>query len=104
MTNFEAILARLYPYKVDDALIVIACTDAGITAQDEYVADNKTAVAKAAIDCIKQLIVLTAESIGGCSLSYETQKLGQRIYTLAKDNGLADIAQEFNPSPQVFFM
>ena len=36
MTNYEAISARLYPYNVDDNLIVVACVDAGLGQEDEY--------------------------------------------------------------------
>lgn len=104
MTNFEAISARLYPYSVDDNVIIVACTDAGLAAENEYAPDNRVSVAKAAIDVLKQLVVLTSEGIGKCSLGYDTKNLGQRIHNLAKDSGLTDIAREFDPEPQIFFM
>lgn len=104
MTNFDAISARLYPYNVDDNVITIACTDADMTAEDEYTSGNRVSVARAAIDILKQLIVLSSESNGGYSLGYDTDMLRKRIHALAKDNGLTDIAAEFDPQPQIYFM
>lgn len=104
MTNFEAISARLYPYNVDDNLIAIACLDAGLGTDDEYDAANKLLVVRAAIDILKQLIVLSSESNGGYSLGYNVEELRRRIHALAKDNSLTDIADEFNAAPTVEFL
>lgn len=103
MRNSEVILARLYPYDVDDNLVAVACMDTGLSADEEYSSSNKVPVAKAAIDVLKQLIVLSSESNGGCSLGYN-EELRRRIHALAKDNGLTDIASEFDPTPQIFFL
>lgn len=96
MTNFEAISARLYPYSVDDNLIRITCTDVGLSSEEEYSFGNKVSVAKATIGILKQLITLTSENIGKCSLGYNPTKIGQQIFNLAKDNNLLDIAEEFD--------
>lgn len=104
MTNFEAISARLYPYNVDDSLIAIACLDATLGIDDEYTAANKALIARAAIDVLKQLIVLSSESNGGYSLGYDTDELRRRIHDIAKDNGLTDIADEFNATPTIEFL
>ena len=104
MAVFDAISARLYPYNVDDNLITIACTDAEMSVKDEYTPCYRISVAKAAIDVLKQLIVLSSEGNGGYSLGYDTDMLRKRICALAKDNGLTDIAAEFDPEPQIFFM
>ena len=53
---------------------------------------------------LKQLIVLTSESNGGYSLGYDVNEMRRRIHALAKDNGFADIAEEFNPRPKVMFL
>lgn len=103
MTNYEAISARLYPYDVDDNLIAVACLDAGLERDSEYTVSARKAVAMAAIDVLRQLVVLTSESNGGYSLGYDVDGLRRRIHALAKDNGLADIAEEFNPQPTVTF-
>jgi len=104
MTNFEAISARLYPYNVDDNLIAVACLDAELKTEDEYANGNKVSVAKASIDVLKQLIVLSSESNGGYSLGYDTDELRRRIHDIAKDNGLTDIADEFNATPTIEFL
>ena len=104
MTNFEAISARLYPYNVDDNLIAVACLDAELKTEDEYATGNKVSVAKASIDVLKQLIVLSSESNGGYSLGYDTDELRRRIHDIAKDNGLTDIADEFNATPKIEFL
>lgn len=104
MTNSDAISARLYPYDVGDDLITVACMDAELPADEEYAPGNKVSVAKAAIDILKQLVVLTSESNGGYSLGYNAEELRRRIHALAKDNGLTDIADEFNPQPTVRFL
>ena len=103
MTNYEAISARLYPYNVDDNLIAVACVDAGLVQDGEYSAEAKKPVSKAAIDVLRQLVVLTSESNGGYSLGYDVDGLRRRIHALAKENGFADIAEEFNPQPTVTF-
>lgn len=104
MTNFDAISARLYPYNVDDNLIAIACLDAELGIDDEYNAANKSHVARAAIDVLKQLIVLSSESNGGYALGYNAEELRNRIYDLAKGNGLTDIADEFDATPTIEFL
>lgn len=77
-------------------LIEKACIDNEMTAAEEYFADMKQGVAKATITILRHLIVLQCESNGGYSLSYDTEALKERIYNLAKDNGLTDIAEEYD--------
>lgn len=105
MTNFDAISARLYPYNVDDNLIAVACMDAGLDAKTEYRSQtDKTSVITATIDILKQLIVLSSESNGGYGLGYDVDMLRERIYTLATDNYLTDIADEFDATPTIEFL
>lgn len=104
MTNYEAISARLYPYNVDDGLIYVSCIDAGISPTNEYCSAARKSVAKASIDVLRQLVVLTSESNGGYSLGYDVNELRRRIHAIAKDNGFADIAEEFNERPTVKFL
>jgi hypothetical protein len=101
MTKFEAISASLYPYDVDPFLKEKACIDEGIDAQADYTATDKVSVAKAAIAILRNLIVLLSESNGGYSLSYDTDGLKERIFKLAKDNGLTDIADEFDTRSKI---
>lgn len=100
MTNFEAISASLYPYDVDPSLKEKACIDEGIDAQANYTVTDKISVAKATIAILRNLIVLASESNGDYSLSY-TDKLKERIFNLARENGLDDIAEEFAVKPTI---
>lgn len=104
MTNYEAISASLYPYNVDDFLIEKVCIDEGMDVQADYTVADKLGVVKATIAVLRQLIVLSSESNGGYSLGYNTDDLKKRIRNLAKENGLADIAEEFNESPTIEFL
>ena len=101
MTNLEAISASLYPYDVDQFLKEKACIDEGIDAQADYTATDKISVAKAAIAIMQNLIVLMNESDGGYSLSYNTDGLKEHIFYLAKENGLTDIAEEFDTRSRI---
>lgn len=101
MTTFEAISASLYPYDVDPFLKEKACIDEGIDVQADYTVANKISVAKATIAILRNLIVLASESNGGYSLSYNTDGLKERIFNLAKDNGLTDIAEEFDTRSKI---
>lgn len=96
MKNFEAISASLYPYDVDPFLKEKACIDEGIDTQADYT----ISVAKATIAILRNLIVLASESNGGYSLSY-TDKLEKRIFHIAKENGLDDIAEEFDTRSKI---
>lgn len=104
MTNYDAISASLYPYNVDDYLIEKVCIDEGMDVSEEYTVADKINVVKATIAVLRQLIVLSSESNGGYSLGYSTDDLKKRIRTLAKENGLTDIAEEFNSSPTIEFL
>lgn len=95
MTNAEAISALLYPYDVDTTLIEKACIDEGISAQGVYDKDAGGSIAKAAIAVLKQLLVLVSESNGGYSLSYNIEGLKERIYSLSKQYGYTEIAEEY---------
>ena len=101
MTNFEAISASLYPYDVDPSLKEKACIDEGIDAQADYKVTDKISVVKDTIAILRNLIVLASESNGGYSLSYNTDGLKERIFNLAKENGLTDIAEEFDTRSRI---
>ena len=77
-----------------------ACIDEGIDTQADYTVTDKISVAKATIAILRNLIVLASESNGGYSLSY-TDKLEKRIFHIAKENGLDDIAEEFDTRSKI---
>lgn len=101
MTNFEAIIGSIYPYAVDEALILKTCIDLGINIDDEYSLELREKVARASISILQNLITLTSESKGGNSLSYNPDKLKERIYNIASTNGLDDIASEFRVGSRI---
>lgn len=94
MTNLEAISADLYPFDVPESLIEKKCIEEGLDVQADYSAYDKLPVAKATIAILRNLIVLKSESNGGISQSYDNVK--ERIFDIAKGNGLDDIATEFD--------
>ena len=104
MTNLDAISAMLYPYDVEPMLVQKHCIDLDVVGEDEYASTNKTEIAKITIAILRNLIVLTSESDSGYSLSYSSEGLKKRIVSIAKENGLTDIAEEFTDAPTVEFL
>ncbi len=104
MQIHDAIIANLYPYDVDENLILKACVDNDILTDDEYHPESKEYVARATIDILSNLISLSSESDSGYSLSYNVDKLKERILFIAKSNGLADIVNEYDSKPKVYIM
>lgn len=104
MLIHDAIIASLYPYDVDENLILKACVDNDILTDDEYHPESKESVARATIDILSNLISLSSESDSGYSLSYNVDKLKERILFIAKSNGLADIVNEYDSKPKVYIM
>ena len=104
MTNFEAISADIYPYDVSAGLIEKACLDNDVEPAKDYDKLQKKNIAMSVISILRKLISLNSESNGGYALSYDTDKLKQRIHSIAKENGLADIAEEFDMRPKVKFL
>lgn len=104
MLIHDAIIANLYPYDVDENMILKACVDNDILTDDEYHPESKEYVARATIDILSNLISLSSESDSGYSLSYNVDKLKERILFIAKSNGLADIVNEYDSKPKVYIM
>lgn len=104
MTNYDAISAMLYPYDVEPMLVQKHCIDNNIIDDDEYDATLKAEIARITITILNNLLVLSSESDSGYSLSYSSEGLKKRIVSIAKENGLTDIAEEFNDRPSVEFL
>lgn len=102
MTNLEAISADLYPFDVPESLIKKKCIEEGLDVQADYSAYDKLPVAKATIAILRNLIVLKSESNGGIGQSYDDVK--ERIFGIAKENGLDDIADEVKTTPTIEFL
>lgn len=104
MTNYEAISAMLYPYDVEPMLVQKHCIDNNIIDIDKYDVTIKAEIARITIAILKNLLVLSSESDSGYSLSYSSEGLKKRIVSIAKENGLTDIAEEFTDAPTVEFL
>lgn len=94
----------LYPYDVEPMLVQKHCIDNNIIDDDEYDATLKSEIARITIAILNNLLVLSSESDSGYSLSYSSEGLKKRIVSIAKENGLTDIAEEFNDRPSVEFL
>lgn len=104
MTTYEAISAMLYPYDVEPMLVQKHCIDFDVVGEDKYDTTQKSVVAQITIAILRNLLVLTSESDSGYSLGYSVNGLKKRIASIAKENGLPDIAEEFTDAPTVEFL
>lgn len=101
MTILEAIIGSIYPYAVDEALILKTCVDLDIIADDEYTIQDKEIVARATIGILLNLISLSSESKGDNSLSYNADNIKERIYNIASFNGFDDIAAQYGVGSRI---
>jgi hypothetical protein len=91
LTIHDALIGELEPYAPSSITIQKAIYDAGLKdmVDDEYVPEeHKRPVAKAAINVLKKMIVLSSDSLGKSSQGYSVEGLEQRIKDLCIENGL----------------
>ena len=90
LTKYNALVGELEPYTPSALTIQKAMADAGIAdSTGEYNASSdKIIIAKAAILCLKKMIVLSSDSLGKASQSYNVEMLQKRIESLCNENGL----------------
>ena len=89
ITKYDALIGELEPYTSSPASLTKSLLDAGVQdPEEEYTAEDKRMVAKAAISVLKRLIVLSSDSLGKSSQGYNVDKLEKRIKLLAKENDL----------------
>ena len=89
ITKYDALIGELEPYTSSPASLTKSLLDAGVQdPEEEYTAEDKSTVAKAAISVLKRLIVLSSDSLGKSSQGYNVDKLEKRIKLLAKENDL----------------
>lgn len=84
-------MAEIEPYTAAQVVCKKALIDAGLMdfANDtEYNPDCKIYVAKAAINILKKMLVLSSDSQGKSSQSYNFEGLKRRIKELCADNGI----------------
>ena len=101
MTTLEAIIGSLYPYAVDEALILKTCVDLDINEADEYETTLREKVARATIHILQNLATLSSENNGGRSASYDVAQLKNRIYCIASFHGLSDVVAEFDTRTRI---
>lgn len=89
ITKYDALIGELEPYTSSPASLTKSLLDAGVQdPEEEYTAEDKRTVAKAAISVLRRLIVLSSDSLGKSSQGYNVDKLEKRIKLLAKENDL----------------
>ena len=89
ITKYDALIGELEPYTSSPASLTKSLLDAGVQdPEEEYTAEDKRTVAKAAISVLKRLIVLSSDSLGKSSQGYNVDKLEKRIKLMAKENDL----------------
>lgn len=94
----------LYPYDVEPMLVQKHCIDFDVVGEEGYDVTQKGVIAQITIAILRNLLVLTSESDSGYSLGYSVDGLKKRIASIAKENGLTDIAEEFTDAPTVEFL
>lgn len=89
LTKYDALLGELEPYTPSSITIKKALADAGVKdLSGEYAPDtDKRNIALAAIKVLKKMIVLSSDSLGKSSQSYNVDKLDKRIQELCTENG-----------------
>lgn len=89
ITILEALMAEIEPYTAAQVVCKKALMDAGCESIDTtYSTDCKKTVAKAAINILKKMLVLSSDSQGKSSQSFNIEGLKKRIKALCADAGL----------------
>jgi len=90
LTKYNALVGELEPYSPSAITIQKALSDVGINDSTEAYDSSKdrAPIAKAAIYVLKKLIVLSSDSLGKSSQSYNVDQLKKRIHDLCNEAGL----------------
>lgn len=90
LTKYDALIGELEPYTPSRLTLTKALMDAKVGDMEaEYDPDtDKKAVAIAAIKVLRQMIVLSSDSLGKSSQGYSVDMLEKRIKALCNENGL----------------
>lgn len=91
ITVLEALLSELEPYTPSQTMCKKALIDAGLmgfAVDTAYTEDCKKTVATAAAKILKKFLVLSSESIGKSSQSYNIEGLKKRIKELCDEAGI----------------
>lgn len=102
MTNFEAISAELGLYAVPDSHICYFARKNELNPDADNTPQDDVNIAKAAISILRRLYVIASENNGGYELTYKDAKeINMMIHAIAKENGLTDIAEEFDTRSRI---
>ncbi len=101
LTKLDALIAELEPYTVSGSSLRKALADAGVQTETENYdpATDRRTIAVAAIHCLRKLTVLSSDSLGKSSQSYNVEQLKNRIKALCRENGLD--ASDFDEVPEI---
>lgn len=91
ITIIEALMAELEPYTAAQVVCKKALVDAGLsdfTNDTPYTPDSKKMVTIAAINVLKKFLVLSSDSVGKSSQSFNIEGLKMRIRELCAEAGL----------------
>lgn len=89
LSLLDALIGELEPYTPSGAALQKSLLDAGFEDVDaDYTVSDKRGIAKAAVNVLKKLIVLSSDSLGKSGQGYNVDKLEKRIKALCQENGL----------------
>lgn len=100
ITLLEALMAEIEPYTAASVVCAKALNDAGCEdVNAPYTTDCKRAVTIAAVKVLKKFVVLSSESVGKTSQTYNVEQLKRRIRELCNEANLN--ADEFLGVPSI---
>lgn len=89
LTKYNALVGELEPYTPSALTIQKALIDEGVTdPSSEYSSADKLTIAKAALGILKKMIVLSSDSLGKSSQSYNVEMLQKRLQDICAENDL----------------
>lgn len=86
MTNLDAIKAKMFPYELPEETLSFLLDEQGLGASGAYNRnENSTALTKAVINALYQLITLVKEKDNGSEVQYNTDAIKDLIKRYSKD-------------------
>lgn len=98
MTILEALLAECDPFTPSRNLAIRALTKQELAYTDTAASDDDTLIATAAVDILSRMLVVTSESEGGFSQSYDKAALRNRIQQLCAQYDIDPSAYTIGPA------
>ncbi len=98
MTILEALYAEVDPFSPSRNLAIRALEKVELTYTDTADSDDDTLIATAAVDVLSRMLVVTSESEGGFSQSYDKAAIRSRIQQLCSQYGIDASAYVTGPA------